>query len=223
MKKKSTKAHEAEVKRAAERSLERALKEERTAIAAITKCFLLECPSPERALARIEAMVRAADANPRTTAATRRTLIDGATFVRTAIERELGKPQSLFDPHVGHVKGEAVDKLVQGSEVPEQLGLAHDGKLGDTVAAHEERTETLAVVQNALVDVIRTHGAMTDAGLWYMYSQNITVPRQSAAEISARRKELTRSGRLRRAGSATDAGGVPKWDLVERALMGTES
>jgi len=128
------------VKAAAKRSVERALQEERLAIAAIVKVMLIEVPDPGRVLARLDAMTRAAEANPRVPPTIRRQLIDATRFVRTAIERERGKPQSLFEPHVGHVAPKDVDALVAPTRGPQQLGLVNNTSvLGDVEAAHEDR------------------------------------------------------------------------------------
>lgn len=207
------------VARAAERSAEKALKEERLALAAITKVMLLECPDPGRVLSRLEAMARSAEGNPRTPLATRKMLQDGVKFVRTAIQRENGKPQALFDPHVGHVKAEKVDELVEGTDGAQQLGLTgQDSFLGDVEVAHTERVDTITKVHGAIVELIREHGPLSDAELFDRYvvrSHDVGVswPMQSRKAIAERRKELSGAGRL------TGAGGTPpKFELVERAV-----
>src|SRR5258708_38673753 len=71
------------VQAAAERSAVRALKEERLALAAIGKVFVLECDNPARLLSRLEAMARNAERSPRVPVRVRRTLLHGALIVRT--------------------------------------------------------------------------------------------------------------------------------------------
>lgn len=205
----------AKVKRAAERSAEKALKEERLALAAITKVMLLEVPDPGRVLARLEAMARAAEGNPRTPLATRKMLQDGVKFVRTAIQRENGKPQALFDPHVGHLKAEKVDALVDATDGAQQLGLTgQDSFMGDVEAAHTERVDTISTVHGAIVTLIQEHGPLNDRELFDRYiMEGARWPIQSAKALGERRKELTGAGRLVGAG-----GTPPKFELVERAV-----
>lgn len=212
-------AAKAKVKQATVRSLERALQEERLAIAAVTKVMLIEVPDPGRVLARLDSMVRTAELNPRVPVSVRRQLLDAARFVRTAIEREQGRPQSLFDPHVGHVKKEAVDALVAPTESPEQLGfVTNESVLGDVEVAHEQRVQTIVAVHGALVECLRSEGSATDAELWSRYQRMLApgVPFQSRRAITERRKELVAAGRVVR---VDPRGGVPAWDVVERDLL----
>lgn len=201
------------VERAAQRSAERALREERLALAALTKVMLLEVPDPRRVLARLEAMCRAAEENPRTTAATRKMLLDGTRFVRTAIERDTARPQTLFDPHVGHIKKSEVDKLVTPTEGEQQLGLInHESTLGDVEAAHTDRVDTIAKAHSAIVEIVRANGPLTDRQLHGHYITAATSngwPWQSQGALTERRKELTNSGRLAAVGNGA-------WDLIER-------
>jgi hypothetical protein len=216
----AAKGDKAKVKRAAERSLQRALREERLAIAAIVKVFLLEVPDPGRVLARLDAMVRAAEQNPRTPATVRRQLIDATRFVRTAIERERGKPQSLLDPHVEHVSPAAVDKLVATTDGPQQLGLVgNESVLGDVEAAHEQRVTTIAVVHKALVEILREKGAASDVELHSYYleaNQEGALPPQSLKAVTDRRRELVAAGRVVSVGQRA---GTARWDIVERGLI----
>lgn len=217
------KAKDKKVKAAAKRSIERALQEERLAIAAIVKVMLIEVPDPRRVLARLDAMTRAAEANPRVPPTVRRQLLDATRFVKTAIERETGKPQSLFDPHVGHVSPKDVNALVAPTEGPQQLGLINHGStLGDVEAAHDDRVRTISTVHTALVGILREHGKpVTDRelhALYQMHNVGNPLPRQSAGAIVERRKELFAAGRLVTAGRE---GGVPQWDLVERDALAT--
>jgi len=215
---------EQKVKRAVERSMERALKEERLALAAVTKVMLLEIPNPARVLARLDAMVRAAEANPRTPITVRRQLLDATRFVRTAIERETGKPQTLFDPHVGHLRRDEVDRLVAPTEGPQQLGLINNETLlGDAEAAHEERVRTIATVHNELVNLLRADGPATDLQLYDRYrrawadvTQRRPLPVQSSISIRERRAELVAAGRVVPAGKRD---GETTFDIVERELL----
>lgn len=207
---KTTKA----VKAAQQRSLERALREERLALAAIVKVMLIEVPDPARVLARLDAMTRAAEANPRTPRAIVKQLLDATLFVKTAIERETGRPQSLFDPHVGHVRGKDVDKLVEPTNGPQQLGLQEgDGLLGDAEAAHRDRVEVIGRVHNALVALYQEHGALSDGDLHEHYKARAAafvqerLPVQTKGAIVERRRELAVSGRISRSGD--------RWMVVE--------
>lgn len=210
------------VEAASRAALERALLEERLAFAAITKVMLQECPDPSRFLARLEAMVAAAENSARVPVATRRQLIAAAMFVRTAIERETGKPQSLFEPHVGHVSGAKVDKLVEATDAPSQMGLlGQESVLGDATAAHEDRVSTLQAVHDAIVQLIRERGPLTDRELHDRYTMaraSEDWPPQSYATLVERRKELTTAGRVVSAGRKLGSA-VSQWDVVERDLM----
>lgn len=204
------------VKAAHLRSLERALREERLALAAIVKVMLIEVPDPARVLARLDAMTRAAEANPRTPRAIVKQLLDATLFVKTAIERETGRPQSLFDPHVGHVKDTDVDKLVEPTNGPQQLGLQQgEGLLGDAEEAHRERVEVLFRVHNMLIELYQQHGALSDTDLHTHYKARAAsfpqerLPVQTKGALVERRRELAASGRVVRAGE--------KWKLVEAA------
>lgn len=206
------------VERAAKRSMENALREERLAIGAIVKVMLLEVPDPARVLARLDAMVRAAEANPRVSPPVRRQLLDATRFVRAAIQREEGRPQELFDPHVGHVQPEAVDALVTPTEGTQQLGL--DGQvsmLGDVESAHDERVRLLATVHEEIVAILRGEGPLSDLELHgrYMHRGMFgSLPPQSAKAIAERRRELCAAGRVVRA-----EGKTPRWDIVEREVL----
>jgi hypothetical protein len=214
----STRKKASKVKAAHQRSLERALREERLAIAAIVKVMLIEVPDPARVLARLDAMTRAAEANPRVPATVRRQLLDATRFVRTAIERETGRPQSLFDPDVGHTSPRDVDALVRPTNGPQQLGLVgHSGSmLGDVEAAHDDRVRTIQAVHTALVGLFQEHGALTDRELYSRYTlTNVrgALPQQSQKAVTERRKELTAAGRVVSAGRGPRD--EPAWNLVE--------
>lgn len=203
------------IKDARIRSLERAVKEERLALAAIVKVMLIEVPDPARVLARLDAMSRAAEANPRTPAAVRKQLIDATLFVKTAIERETGRPQTLFEPDVGHVKPKDVDSLVEPTEGPQQLGLQQDeGLFGDVQDAHRERVATMTSVHAAIVVLLQREGPLTDRELWTHYVADGGTPQQSQKAITERRRELVGSGRV--VGAGKGLRGEPAWRLVEQ-------
>jgi hypothetical protein len=216
-----SKAKDKKVKAATQRSLERALLEERLAIAAIVKVMLIEVPDPARVLARLDAMTRAAEQNPRVPPTVRRQLIDATRFVRTAIQREQAKPQELFDPHVGHVSPKDVNALVAPTDGPQQLGLVNHGStLGDVEAAHEDRVRTISTVHAALVGLLREKGAMTDRELFTRYliaNAEGALPRQTQKAITERRRELVAAGRVVTAGRGDR--GEPAWDILERDLI----
>lgn len=208
------KAASKKVREAQVRALERALREERLALAAIVKVMLIEVPDPARVLARLDAMTRAAEATPRTPRAIVKQLLDATLFVKTAIERETGRPQSLFDPHVGHVKDTDVDRLVEPTNGPQQLGLqAGESLLGDAEQAHRERVEVLGRIHNALILLYQQHHLLTDADLHTHYKALAAehperrLPVQTKGALVERRRELAASGRIGRRGE--------KWALVE--------
>jgi len=210
----------AKVAQASARSLERALAEERLALAAITKVFLLETPDPSRLLARLEAMCRAAEQDRRTPAKLRRSLLTAVLLVRTAIQRELGKPQSLLEPDVGHTAPAKVDALVAPTDGAQQLGLgAQDSLLGDVEEAQAERVQTISTVHAEIVRLLREDGAATDSELHARYAHTrmgVALPLQSPTAIRERRQELCAAGRVVRAGQRE---GAPAWDIVEREAL----
>lgn len=199
---------------AAKRSADKALREERVALAAITKVMLLECPEPARVLSRLDAMVRAANGNPRVPAGTRRALLDGTRFVRAALAKDGGKQDGLFDPATPVPKPAEVAALVTSTDGPSQLGLDGQGSfLGDVETAHAERVDTIGRVHQAVIELIKERGPMVDRELWERYAFDAHSrgwPPQSPTAVADRRKELTAAGRLVGAG-------LGKWDLVERA------
>lgn len=219
-------AHKAkrDVKKAAQRTLERALVEERLALSAITKVMLLEVPDPARVLARLDAMTRAAEANPRVSAGTRKRLIDATRFVRAAVERELGvKPQAeLFDPPGREVKPQAIDALVTPTDGPQQLGLEMtESLLGDVETAHADRVQTLSLIHEALIEMLRTGGAATDKELHERYLRRPNgLPPQSQGAVASRRRELYAAGRIVKAGTR---GSAPTWDVIERDALAQAS
>ncbi len=214
MPRKSVSQQEKRVQQAATRSMERALREERLALAAVAKCFVLEARDPGRLLARLEAMSRSAQQSGKTTVAIRQSLLDAVALIRNAINRELGKPQELMNPDVGHVMASRVDRLVGSEDNPnhQQLGLMSNGDLGDVIAAHEEQTATIFQVHDKLVDVLRK-GPATDREIYRRYTLRMDTLPHSQKALVERRKELTASGRIREAGKHKDE---PIWGLIEQ-------
>lgn len=208
------------VKKAAQRTLERALMEERLALSAITKVMLLEVPDAQRVLARLDAMARAAESNPKVSAPVRKRLIDGTRFVRSAVNAELGivSEPNLFDPP-GEPKPEKVTELIKDTDGPQQLGLEMtESILGDVESAHEDRVQTIEKVHDALIAMLRANGAMTDQEIHqkYLVRPANGLPPQSRTAIRDRRLELCHAGRLVRSGTRNSA---PCWDVVERDAL----
>ena len=196
--------------------MERALKEERLGLAVIARAFVQESGDAGRLLTRIEAQTRNALADPKMPMGVRQALRDGADIVRNAIAREIGKPQQLLNPSVGHVSPAAVEKVASVENNAEQLGLISNGSsLGDVQAAHTEQKQTLSAAHEALVIAIR-QGAATDAEIFRRYSALQGVPHQSESSVRDRRKELTSAGRVCASGSKYR--GDPMWTLVEARL-----
>lgn len=215
----AAKRGKAAIKDAHIKALERALREERLALAAVVKVMLIEVPDPARVLARLDAMSRAAEQNPRTSAAVRKQLLDATLFVKTAIQRERGRPQELFEPDVGHTRPKDVDALVEASDGPQQLGLVNNEQIGDAGEAHDERVRTIGQVHTALIGLYREHGALSDRelhGHYAVVAPTRGLPRQTQGAVTERRRELLAAGRLSR---AEQRGGEPAWDLVERPLL----
>jgi hypothetical protein len=212
---------DAKVKAAAKRSLEKALLDERTAIAAVVKVMLIEVPDPQRALARLDAMARAAQGNVRYSPGIRQGLIDAARFVRRAVQQEQGKQQSLLDPPKPEPSRSTVDALVTATNGPQQLGLmSHGSTTGDVEEAHEQRVGTIAAVHTALVSLLKDDGAGTDRELYARYAlanQGGALPHQSEKSIRERRRELFAVGRLRLADRRPS--GEPVFDIVERDAL----
>ena len=173
-------------------------------------------------MARLDAMTRAAEANPRVPPTIRRQLIDATRFVRTAIERERGKPQSLFEPHVGHVAPKDVDALVAPTRGPQQLGLVNNTSvLGDVEAAHEDRVRMISTVHAALVGILRDEGPLTDRDLHASYKRanvDSPLPRQSSKAVVERRRELVGAGRVVKVPGRWP----PLWDVIERSTLTTQ-
>jgi hypothetical protein len=163
-------------------------------------------------------MARSAENNPRTPATVRRQLLDATRFVRTAIERETGRPQALFEPDVGHVRPKDVDALVAPTTGPQQLGLVNNASFTDVEEAHDDRVRTIAAVHTALVGILKDQGAATDRELHGRYMLlGDALPRQSQKAITERRRELVAAGRIVSAGRGLR--GEPAWDVVEREAL----
>lgn len=213
------------LERARERGLREALEQERMALAAIVKVMLLEVDDPKRVLARIDSMVRAAEGNRRVPPATRRSLIDAARFVRRAVQREQGQQQTLLDPPKPEPKPERIDALVTATDGPQQLGLVDNEQIGgDAEQAHAERVATLGVIHAKLIDILREHGAASDAELHHRYllagalASDGAHPFQTKSAIAERRRELVAAGRL--TGAERDpASGAARWDVIERKIL----
>lgn len=200
------------VQRAAHRSVERALAEERLALAAVAKCVLLEVPNPTGLLARLEDLARGAQSNPKASLKLRQSLIDAVMLFKNAMAREMGKPQSLLDPPLAHVDPGKVDDLVGAAHREQQLSIAQgDRGIQDVEAVQRERIETIAAIHDALVGVMR-EGPASDGELHRRYALLEERPWQAPAALAERRRELVRLGRVCAAGRKD---GEPLWALVE--------
>jgi hypothetical protein len=196
--------NERRLKVATQRNAQRALQEERLGLAAVVKVFLLECPDPDRLLARLEHMTQAVANDPKSTARLRQTLIDGKTLVENAIARERGKPQQLLAPNLGHIS----DRQVQ-SVLDTPPGLL------DAELAHEQRLGIEMAVEEGLVLVLRD-GMASDEEIWRRYSTLEEAPAQPFKALVERRKALSASGRLRIGGKSEE--GATLWCLMETEI-----
>lgn len=206
------------------KNLESALKLERTGLLAITKVLLRELPPArqDQVLEHLDTMVRHAIQNPNAKEALRTTLVSGRELVARALEQELGRPQQLFDPNVGHIKRSAVNELIPGSEEQEQLGIgAATG--ADIRDLHTDRTTTYRAIQAGIMKVLRDGEAGTDAELWRRYTTAAAGPPVTRSVFYYRRTDLVSRGLLRRVpvpeGQEQD---VPRWDLTERIIQQKE-
>ena len=210
---KKTSEQEKHIKAAAVRSRERALQEERLGLAAIASAVCREVPNPDRLLARLEAMTRKAQQNPKTPMRVKQSLLDGTALIRNAINRELGKPQELLDPPGWrHVSPTAVNRLVKDGEVTQQLGLEAKETLEDVAVATREQAATIAAVHEVIVRILK-EGPATDSELYWRYMQQTDAPKHSAQELRRRRLELYKSGRVNDSGLRD--GKDIRWVLVE--------
>jgi hypothetical protein len=208
------------------KNLERALKEERLGLTAISTAFVQTHGHPEAMLAKLEAMVRSAVEDPRVKPRTKSALIAGQQMVDRALRIHLGQPQPLFTdedtPNTGHVNPGDVKRLANPPE-EQQVGLFADGGNGvaDAVAAHEDRESTTRKVNEHIVKLLRANGPQTDPELlelWVTSDPPCTLSRQTLYD---HRVEMVRSGRLIDSGEERTVAGRkrPVWDLLERTAL----
>lgn len=188
------------------RTLERKLSEERMALTAIVKVMLLEVPDPRRMLARLEAMVHAAE-SAQTNVTLHRELVTATMLVRAAVKME----------QRGGVTPEATDALVALTSGEQQLRhVNQESILGDVEAAHGERVDTIKVVHDFILLVLRDE-PRTERELHASYwqaSMRTGLPRQTFDAFVERRRELSAAWRVRQVG---EKDGEPTWGLVEHA------
>jgi hypothetical protein len=199
------KADKLAVERQRVKNLERALRVERTGLMALAMAFVREHGDAEALQRRIDAMARSAARNPKTPEALRDAFVSGQALVEQALRVELGKPQRLFDPHVGHVDPGEVERL--GATGPDQLTLESPGEL------HSERNGWRERVDTGLLRALE-RGPASDLELHAAYLALQAYPWVSPATLRGRRVELTRLGRI--VDSGERANDTPIWTLVER-------
>ena len=199
--------------RAAERqrmkNLERALQVERTGLVALAMAFIREHGEPERLRARVDAMVRAAAANPKTSPGLRDTLVNGQALIEQGLRVEAGRPQKLFEPDVGHVKPAEVLTLADPPE--QQLSLDAPADVHAERSTWEERTAA------GIVRALELHGPCTDDELHAHYTALAAYPLLTVPSLRARRVALSRTGRVVDSGERRD--GLPVWTLIERKAL----
>lgn len=191
------------------KNLERALLEERTAVIAIATMALREARDPEALLRRVEGTAVALARQPRSSPKTREATQAAATAFRRAAEIEMGRPQGLFDPDVGHVSPEAVQRLVEDSNAP-LPGIDLDGG----------RSQREASLDRAIVRLLAVPCTDPDLHIRVMGDGLLAADRR---EVYHRRVALTKAGRVvdtgQRAPGVTwpDRPGepAPLWGLVE--------
>lgn len=188
----------------------RVLRQERTAHIALAEAYLREANDPDSLLARVDRMVRAAIANPRTPAPRRAALLAAQAFLTRACQIRAGEPQALFDPDAGHVNPNHVTAIV---DAPDPLLLALPG-LDDPDAAHREREATTRRVEAGIVAALAASAAgLTDEQIPAAYARLAAYPLVEPSTLRRTRADLTRRGRLVRA----DTTNPPRWLLMEHA------
>lgn len=202
------------VKRAREqhvKNLERALKEERTGLVALARAFLEESPDPNALVRRVEGMVRQAE-RAGAPLKTRDAIRFGHSILTRAAEQLQGRPQTLFDPDVGHVPPAKAEVLSRPPEA-EQLGLGitERNSVADVETERQERARSAAEVRSALLRLFQESGPMSDQDMVAAYLRS--GRKLSPVVLKANRRELSRLGRLVKDGTA--ANGDPRWMLLE--------
>lgn len=183
------------------RTLERALRQERTAHIAIATVVLDTADNPERFVARIEALARAVVRDKKTPRATKDAVLAARDLFRRTVEQRTGRPQQLFDPDVGHVLPRQVERIA-AMDAP-QLSL------DDARDVHRDRIAADAGVQARVLDALRAADRpLTDVDLWGL------IPELTQDSVYNARVALHRAGRLVR----DVTGNHPTYALLERTL-----
>ena len=190
------------------KNVESSLKLERTANLAIAKAFVRECPNPERLLARLDGMVRAAMEDEYMKPEMRQVLIAGRDLVARAIEQEQGKPQGLFDPDVGHISPRAVNRIVDNAAAP---------TLTSDIDEHRRRREFERTSEDEILRLIREHGALTDEQLLIEYMKANRGPKLNAHNLYYRRTALVKRGQLAKSEQSSENNTL--WDTAERVIL----
>lgn len=193
----------AELDKARTKTLERALKEERTAILAVVMAVLRESAvDPERLLARLEAMGAAAAGRSKGKEKERQQrdlFVAAEKYVRNALAIEAGRPQQLFEPNVGHTKPEEVETLADGFGTQMALETPEDTHRALSEAEEDTDRKIIAALEHST-------SALTDADL----AERVAAP---GSLVRTRRAALTQSGRLV---NGERRNGTPTFNLVER-------
>lgn len=192
------------------RQLERALRDERTALVAIATMALREARDPEALLRRVEGSAAAVAAQPRSSPKSREALRAAAEAFRHAVAIEMGRPQALFEPDVGHVRPEAVTKMVVDAPPPLPGMDAAGG-----------RAQREAALDASILRVLRV--PRTDPGLHQAVMRDGSVHAPDRREVYYRRVALTQAGRVAATGTTVpgetwpDRPGepAPLWGLIE--------
>jgi hypothetical protein len=188
---------------ARERSLERALRDERRALVSVAAVALRAARDPDELVARLEVIARRAVEQPRNPARTCEALTYASRAFANARAIELGKPQRLFDLDVGHVAPGGVRNLIDGADPGQTSLFEPEVVLGLADGAAEELLELV-------VDVFRdADEPLDDAEL--RTRVRCARPLLTAAAIARSRVELVRRGRLVVVGPG-------RHDLPERTL-----
>lgn len=185
------------------KNLERALKEERLGLMALTLAFCRTHGDTAALVAKVNAMAAAVADDPRASAGLRAAMVHGRAYVENAVAAELGRPQRLFEPDVGHVSPDRAGALVEAG--PEQMTL------GGPEATITERDNFAQRVDAGLVAALEV-GALGEDELFARYAINPDNPRASKAQLRRRRRHLANLGRLVK----TAEDGTDKWTTIER-------
>lgn len=195
------------------KNLERALKEERLGLIAICRVLIEESDvPPARILARLESMARApGKSHLQMPQRTRDAILHGHAVMSRALEQLQGRPQGLFDPHVGHISPKKVERITEVPQEPQMgFGATERNPLGDV--PKREELSALTVIQEGIVKCY-DNGPLSDKQLLAEYIMRFG--RISQRTIIEARVALTKKGRV----IELQRDGERRWTLIEQKQL----